>query len=97
MDRRREIQIKYNEEHNITPTSIQKSIRESLGYEEKFSLAPMVQEEEDEYGSPSELSTLIAGLEKEMYAAARELEFERAAQLRDRVKKLKEKDLELSA
>ncbi|MFQ5443961.1 MAG: excinuclease ABC subunit UvrB [Nitrospinales bacterium] len=97
MDRRRKIQIKFNEEHNITPTSIQKSIRESLGYEEKFSLAPMVQEEEDEYGSPSELSNLIARLEKEMYSAARELEFERAAQLRDRVKKLKENDLKFFA
>lgn len=97
MDRRREIQVQFNEANNITPTSIQKSIRENLGYAEKFSIVPMVQEEEDEYGSPSELPILIARLEKEMYAAARELEFERAAQLRDRVKKLKEKDLEFSA
>lgn len=95
-ERRRTIQLKYNEENNITPTSIKKSIMEDLVEEKSVDLSPMVEEEEEEYGSIKDLNKLIGKLEKQMYAAARELEFEKAAKLRDRIKLLREKDLELS-
>jgi excinuclease ABC subunit B len=90
--RRRKIQIAYNLEHNITPTSIKKSIRDTMMYQEKFAIVPLVAEEEEEYltGNPQKA---IAKLEGEMYSAARNLEFEKAAALRDRIIKLKEKDL----
>jgi len=93
MDRRREIQIRYNEEHGITPASIIKSIGESLSRTEPD--LPMVAEEEEAY--EGNLLELAAKLEKQMYAAARELEFEKAAALRDRIKKLREADLKVSA
>jgi excinuclease ABC subunit B len=89
--RRRKIQIAYNLEHNITPTSIKKAIRETMMNMEKFAIVPLVAEEEEEYlGNPLKR---IANLEGEMYSAARNLEFEKAAALRDRIIKLKEKDL----
>lgn len=90
--RRRKIQIAYNLEHNITPTSIKKSIRDTMMYQEKFAIVPLVAEEEEEYltGNPQKV---IAKLEGEMYSAARNLEFEKAAALRDRIIKLKDKDL----
>jgi len=56
---------------------------------EQFSMAPIVQEEEEDYLSEGN----VAGLEKQMHAAAKALDFERAAQLRDRIKRLREKDL----
>jgi len=94
-DRRRAIQIKYNEDNNITPTSIKKSIMEAMVEEQSTDLSPMVEEEEEEYGSPKDLTKFIKKLEKQMYTAARELEFEKAAKLRDRIKNLRDKDLEI--
>jgi len=93
-DRRRAIQRKYNEDNNITPTSIKKSIMATM-VEEKSCAATMVEEEEEEYGSVKDLRKFIAKLEKQMYASARELEFEKAAKLRDRIQRLQEKELEL--
>jgi excinuclease ABC subunit B len=95
-ERRRKIQLKYNEENNITPTSIKKSIMEDLVEEKSTDLSAMVEEEEEEYDSPKDLAKLIKKLEKQMHTAARELEFETAAKLRDRIKHLREKDLEIS-
>ncbi|MDH5761691.1 MAG: excinuclease ABC subunit UvrB [Nitrospinota bacterium] len=92
-ERRRQIQVEYNETHGITPVSIKKSIQDSLVGLEKFSLAPVVEEEEEEYLPGGNLIDLAARLEKQMHAAAQALEFERAAQLRDRIKRLREKDL----
>ena len=91
--RRREIQLEYNKTHDITPVSIKKSIQESLMGLEKFSMAPLVQEEEEEYLPGGNVAGRAAQLEKQMHAAAKALEFERAAQLRDRIKRLREKDL----
>ncbi len=92
-ERRRKIQTEYNETHNITPASIKKSIQDSLGDMEKISLVPMVEEEEEEYLTEGNVIDLAARLEKQMHAAAKDLEFERAAQLRDRINRLREKDL----
>ncbi len=92
-ERRRKIQMDYNEAHGITPVSIKKSIHDSLVDLEKFSIVPVVQEEEEEYLSEGSIIDLAARLEKQMHAAAKALEFERAAQLRDRIKGLREKDL----
>jgi len=93
MARRREIQLRYNEMHGITPASIVKSVSEALSRAEPE--APVVAEEEEEYGG--NLPEVVAALEKQMYQAARELEFEKAASLRDRIKKLREIDLRASA
>ncbi len=92
-DRRRTIQLAHNETHNITPASIKKSIQESLVNLETFSLVPMVEEEEEEYLPEGNIIDLAAKLEEQMHAAAKKLEFERAAQLRDRIKRLRDKDL----
>ncbi len=94
-DRRRNIQIEYNQTNNITPTSIKKSIMDAMGEGKKYDLVPMVEEEEDEYGSQEDMPVYIARLEKQMYSAARELEFEKAAKLRDKIKALREKELEI--
>ncbi|MCI8349000.1 MAG: excinuclease ABC subunit UvrB [Firmicutes bacterium] len=84
-DRRRTIQNKYNEEHSITPTSVSKSIRSVIE-------ATHVAEDEDIYKgkSPTELTkkelmNYIKTLETEMKQAAKDLQFERAAQLRDKI------------
>ena len=94
-DRRRRIQEEYNRRYGITPRSIHKSVEEILKttaiadvWEERE--APKVAEEEVEYvpGEDEELDEQIARLEAEMYEAAERLEFERAARLRDRIRKL---------
>jgi excinuclease ABC subunit B len=92
-ERRRKIQMDYNEAHDITPVSIQKSIQDSWKEQEKFSVVPVVEEEQEEYLTEGNVIILAARLEKQMHAAAKDLEFERAAQLRDRIKRLREKDL----
>ncbi|MEJ8752190.1 excinuclease ABC subunit UvrB [Lagierella sp. ICN-221743] len=86
--RRREIQDKYNKEHNITPTTIKKDIRELIA-------ATKVAEDNDYYKIDKEeitaddIQKIIINLEEEMYRAAEVLDFERAAVLRDQLKKLK--------
>ena len=93
--RRRAIQVKYNEDNNITPTSIKKSIMQAMVEAESYATAPIVEEEEEEYTSAKDLGKFIAKLEKQMYASARELDFEKAAKLRDRIQRLHEKELEI--
>jgi len=97
MDRRRNIQVEYNEKHGITPTSIQKAIGESMVQHERFEITSLVEEEETEYNKAGNVHQLIARLEKQMFSAAKNLEFEKAAELRDRIKRLREKDLMISA
>ncbi len=97
MNRRRNIQIKYNDAHQIIPESIKKSISESLVKHEKLPVASMVHEEEEEYLSGKDITQIIEKLEKQMHDAAKNLEFEKAAELRDRVKRIREKDLFLTA
>jgi excinuclease ABC subunit B len=96
-NRRRELQGQFNEEHGITPESIVKSISDVLHsvYEADYVTVPLAAEEEDRYHSQAELDKLIKKLRKEMKAAADRYDFERAAELRDRIFKLEGKELEL--
>ena len=95
--RRRAIQLQYNQEHEIIPTSIKKSVQDFLGNYEKTSIVPLVTEKEETYLPTGNILDLIADLEKQMYVAAKELEFEKAAEIRDKIKKLREKDLRIPA
>ncbi|HEY8751473.1 MAG TPA: excinuclease ABC subunit UvrB [Tepidisphaeraceae bacterium] len=85
--RRREIQVRYNAEHGITPQTIQKAIRNSLESEVKARRA--AQEAIHANEQEMDQTELILLLEQEMLEAARNLEFERAAQLRDKVNEIK--------
>jgi excinuclease ABC subunit B len=90
--RRRTIQEEYNKTHGITPESITKGIRDVLGsvYEADYYTVPVVREEEEGYLSPREVPKAIRQLKKEMRKAAEQLEFEHAAELRDRIQRLQE-------
>jgi excinuclease ABC subunit B len=93
-DRRRQIQIDYNREHGITPKTIIKSIESTLvtAYEADYFKVPLDLETLEEY-SRENIQATIARLEGEMRVAAKALEFERAAELRDRIKYLREREL----
>ncbi|HEX6280397.1 MAG TPA: excinuclease ABC subunit UvrB [Pyrinomonadaceae bacterium] len=93
--RRREIQQQYNEEKGITPKTIVKPIEATLvtAYEADYFKVPLDLEAFDEY-SPKQLRETIGQLEVEMREAAKEMKFERAAELRDRLKYLRERQLE---
>jgi excinuclease ABC subunit B len=98
-NRRRERQKAYNEINGIVPRSIKKGIPQGLYEisEADYYTVPIAAEEGGEYGEipPDELPRLLRSLEKEMKEAAKDLEFERAAALRDRINELKEKNLGL--
>ena len=87
--RRREIQMKYNEEHGITPKTIQKSVRDLISISKKVAAEEMRMEKDPESMSAKELEKLIADLTKQMKKAAAELNFEAAAELRDKLVELK--------
>jgi excinuclease ABC subunit B len=93
--RRRKIQEEFNRAHNITPTSIRKSIKNILSsiYEADYYTVPLVAEAQAEYISPKEIPKLVKKLKKEMREAAQELDFERAALLRDRIRDIQEAEL----
>jgi excinuclease ABC subunit B len=97
--RRREKQLAWNREHNITPETIKKSMGSILGsIEEKDYYTPPggVAEAGQDYGiAPKDIPKTIKKLRKEMLGAAKKLDFEKAAELRDRVKKLEEMELAL--
>ena len=80
-DRRRQVQEAYNAEHGITPASIVKNIDDVLSsvYERDYVTVPKAPDERDRFKTQAELDAFIAGLEREMRAAAANLEFERAA------------------
>ncbi len=90
-DRRRRVQEEYNREHDITPASIIKNIDDVLTsvYERDYVTIPKAPDERDRFKSQAELDAHITGLERDMRAAAANLEFERAAQIRDRLKRLR--------
>jgi len=98
-NRRRRIQQEYNRKNNITPESIKKNIDDILSsvYEADYVTIPKVElkEEGREYGSIDEIRREIETLKEEMRQAAEDLEFERAAFLRDRIKRLQKMELEL--
>ena len=87
--RRREIQMRYNEEHGITPKTIQKSVRDLISISKKVATEEMRLEKDPESMSQKELEKLIADLTKQMKKAAAELNFEAAAELRDKLVELK--------
>jgi len=96
-NRRREIQLEYNRIYHITPTSIQKNIDEIMGsvYEADYVTVPAVAEEEGEYMTSERLKEVIEDLTVRMKTAAGSLEFEEAALLRDRIRALEKKELEM--
>ena len=87
--RRREIQMKYNEEHGITPKTIQKSVRDLISISKKVAAEELRMEKDPESMSRKELEKLISDLTKQMKKAAAELNFEAAAELRDKLTDLK--------
>jgi len=88
--RRREIQLQYNRSHNITPRTIKKAILADIETYTTDKYEKMaVGEEKTDYLPPSEVSRLVEVLKRNMRRAAENLEFERAAQFRDRIKELK--------
>lgn len=87
--RRRGIQMKYNEEHHITPTTIQKAVRDLISISKKVAAKEMQMEKDPESMSRKELEKLVADLSKQMKKAAAELNFEAAAELRDKLVELK--------
>ncbi|MFA7404097.1 MAG: excinuclease ABC subunit UvrB [Pelobacteraceae bacterium] len=96
--RRRVKQLSYNEEHGITPETVKKSfssILESIEEKDYFTPPGGVAEAGEEYIAPKEIPKLVKRLRKEMLAAAKDLNFEKAAELRDRVKKLEGMELAL--
>ncbi|MBO0723382.1 MAG: UvrB/UvrC motif-containing protein, partial [Blastocatellia bacterium] len=94
-NRRRARQIAFNEENGITPQSIIKPIETTLvtAYEADYFKMPLNLDEFEEY-TPEHLAETIAKLEQEMRDAAKKFEFERAAELRDKIKYLRERELE---
>ncbi len=90
-NRRRTIQVAYNEEHHITPQSIVKPIDMSLiaVAEADYVTVPLEADEEVENLTPEQRQKFLAELEEKMREAARKFEFEKAAQLRDRLKELR--------
>jgi excinuclease ABC subunit B len=96
-NRRRKIQTEYNHKNGITPQSIQKRIDELLSsiYERDYLDYSRIAEEKEVYLSPRKRKETIEKLEKMMKEAARNLEFEKAAGLRDEIKRLKKRELEI--
>jgi len=92
--RRREIQLQYNRSHNITPKTIKKAILADIETYTADKYEKMaVGEEKTDYLPPSEVSRLVEVLKRNMRRAAENLEFERAAQFRDRIKELTKKSI----
>ncbi len=92
-ERRREKQLAYNRAHGITPASIVKAIDEIIAsVPERDYLNIRLEETEEEAMSLAELTAEIRSLEKQMFAAASALEFERAAALRDRIASLRQRE-----
>jgi excinuclease ABC subunit B len=94
-ERRRELQQAYNELHGITPESVRKNIGEVLRsvYEQDYFTVPIETDMRGEKIPLEEIPLIIQGLDKEMKKAAEHLEFEKAAEIRDRIKELKEMEI----
>ncbi len=96
-ERRRQLQEEYNTENGITPQTIVKSIESTLvtAYEADYFKVPLELDAYEEY-SPKQIKETIAGLEREMREAAKEMKFERAAELRDKLRYLRDRQMQLS-
>lgn len=88
-ERRRKLQQAYNEEHGITPKTIQKSVRDLIAISKKVAAEEMEFDKDPESMSRRELEKLIGDIQKKMKKAAAELNFEAAAEYRDKMVKLK--------
>jgi excinuclease ABC subunit B len=90
-DRRRKIQIAYNEEHGITPSTVRKGISEMSQFLAMEDRAPAKRRRRrgDDFADPAELEKTIVALEEEMLAAADDLRFEEAARIRDELRELR--------
>ena len=88
-NRRRAVQQKYNEEHHITPTTIRKAVRDLIAVNKDVAKHEKEWEKDPESMSEKELEKLIASVEKQMQKAAADLNFEAAAQFRDKMRDLK--------
>lgn len=96
-ERRRAKQLAYNEEHGITPQSVKKSMRSILDdlSSKDYVGVPLAAEDEAVYGNPDELKKQIVALKEQMLEAAADLDFEKAAELRDRMLDLEKRELAL--
>ena len=96
-ERRRALQAAYNTEHGITPESVVREIDDVLSsvYERDYSTPPPSRESREVFHTQAELDAEIARLNREMKSAAANLDFERAATVRDRLKALRTRDLGL--
>jgi len=94
-ERRRALQQKYNEEHGITPQTIRKAVRDLISISKEISKEEVRFEKDPESMDAKELTKLIADVEKQMRKAAADLNFEAAAELRDRMVDLKKHLLEV--
>ncbi len=94
-DRRRETQRKYNEANGITPESIVKGVSNALMaiYDKDYVTVPTLRPEDDEQIVPAHIPMMIESLRRQMKAAAKELDFERAAELRDQIKRLEDREI----
>ena len=99
MERRRGKQQEYNRRHGITPASIVKEIDDVLSsvYERDYVTVPLVRESRETFRTARDLAARVTELESEMRAAAANLEFERAAEVRDRIRDLRRRNLGLAA
>jgi excinuclease ABC subunit B len=96
-NRRRRIQDEYNDVHGITPQTVKKAVRNILAsiYEADYFTVPTVSDFEEGYLSLKEIPKMIDKLKKDMKEAATHLEFERAAELRDKIHELEETELKM--
>ena len=94
-ERRREIQMAYNTEHNITPESIKKTIKDVLAsiYESDYVTVKADKETDQDFHSEKDLLAFIADLERQMHEAANKLDYEQAARIRDQIKDLKKLEM----
>ena len=96
-DRRRRIQEEYNKVHGITPQTVKKAVRNILAsiYEADYFTVPAVSDIEEGYVSLKEIPRMIEKLRNQMKEAASRLEFERAAEIRDKIHELEEMELRM--
>lgn len=96
MNRRRDVQIQYNKDHGITPESVRKAIGDTLSNVEEADYYTIPIQEDPEFAnlrSLQEIQSMIDKTEQEMKSAAANMEFEKAGGLRDKLKRLKEKEI----